>query len=294
MDDLYPSRKGASSGLGERRDPIVHGEPRGALSAEDRARYEDDGFLFFPDMLEEPEVTTLLAELDSLANDPAILASELAIREPKSDTVRSVFAVHRASSAVARLARHPALLGLVQELLGGDVYIHQSRVNYKAGLDGEGFDWHSDFETWHVEDGMPRMRALSLSLNLTDNNPLNGPLMVIPGSHKYFVSTAGVTPPEHYKQSLRRQELGVPAHDHLRFLADRGGVRAPTGPAGSAVLFDCNVMHGSTGNLTPWPRTNVFIVWNSVENALVQPFAGLPPRPEHIASRDFAPLRAAP
>ena len=294
MNDLYPSRTGATAALSERRDPIVHGASRGALSIEDRASYERDGFLFFPDLLGQAEIARLHAELDALACDPAVLASELAIREPKGHTVRSVFSVHRLSSAVARLARDPKLLSLVQELLGGEVYIHQSRVNYKAGFDGEGFDWHSDFETWHVEDGMPRMRALSLSLNLTDNNSLNGPLMVIPGSHKHYVSTAGITPPDHYKESLRRQEIGVPTHDQLRFLVDRGGISAPTGPAGSALLFECNVMHGSVGNITPWPRTNIFLVWNSVDNALTEPFAGLSPRPEHIASRDFTPLRPQP
>lgn len=291
MKDLYPSRTGASAGLCERREPTLHGAPQGALTIEDRARYERDGFLFFSDLLGKTEVATLLSELEALAQDPAILASELAIREPKSDSVRSLFAVHRASQAVARLARHPKLLPLVRELLGGDVYIHQSRVNFKSGFDGEGFDWHSDFETWHVEDGMPGMRALSLSLSLTDNNALNGPLMVIPGSHQHYLSTAGITPPENYKQSLRRQEIGVPTHDQLRFLVERGSIAAPTGPAGSALLFECNVMHGSAGNITPWPRTNVFLVWNSVDNALTQPFAGLPPRPEHIASRDFTPLR---
>ena len=291
VNDLYPSRTGASADLRERLDPTLHGASRGVLSSEDRARYERDGFMFFPELLAKSEVATLLTELDALAHEPKILASELAVREPKTDTVRSVFEVHRHSQAVARLARHPKLLGLVQELLGGDVYIHQSRVNYKLGFEGQGFDWHSDFETWHVEDGMPRMRALSLSVSLTDNSPLNGPLMVIPGSHKHYVSTAGITPPENYKKSLRRQEIGVPTHDQLRFLVDRGGIQAPTGPAGSALLFECNVMHGSAGNITPWPRTNIFLVWNSVENALTNPFAGVPPRPEHIASRDFTALQ---
>ncbi|MFQ5599830.1 MAG: ectoine hydroxylase, partial [Candidatus Krumholzibacteriia bacterium] len=56
------------------------------------------------------------------------------------------------------------------------------------------------------------------------------------------------------------------------------------------VFFDCNAMHGSNGNITPYPRSNVFFVYNSVENALVEPFGGLEPRPEYIASRDFRPI----
>jgi ectoine hydroxylase len=64
-------------------------------------------------------------------------------------------------------------------------------------------------------------------------------------------------------------------------------------PAGTVTFFECNVMHGSGGNMTPFPRSNVFFVYNSTENALVQPFSGQLPRPEHIASRRFGPLRTA-
>jgi ectoine hydroxylase len=44
-------------------------------------------------------------------------------------------------------------------------------------------------------------------------------------------------------------------------------------------------MHGSNGNITPYPRSNVFFVYNSIENRLQDPFCGLKPRPEYIATR---------
>ena len=49
-------------------------------------------------------------------------------------------------------------------------------------------------------------------------------------------------------------------------------------------------MHGSNGNITPYPRSNAFFVFNSIHNKLTDPFCGLPPRPEYIASNDFSPL----
>ena len=54
------------------------------------------------------------------------------------------------------------------------------------------------------------------------------------------------------------------------------------------MFFDCNVMHGSPDNITPAPRTNAFFCYNAVDNALVEPFGGTAPRPNHIASRAFA------
>jgi ectoine hydroxylase len=73
-------------------------------------------------------------------------------------------------------------------------------------------------------------------------------------------------------------------------LAAKHGIEQFTGPAGSALMFDSNSMHGSGSNITPFPRSNIFIVFNSVENSLVTPYSAPTPRPPFIASRDFAPL----
>ena len=44
------------------------------------------------------------------------------------------------------------------------------------------------------------------------------------------------------------------------------------GPAGTVVVFDCNTMHGSNGNITPMPRANAFLVYNALSNALQEPY----------------------
>jgi len=194
--------------------------------------------------------------------------------------------VHRTSEPFARAAEHPAIIDLVTRILDDDVYVHQSRINYKPAFTGREFYWHSDFETWHAEDGMPRMRAVSLSLSLTPSEPTNGPLMVMPGTHRTFVSCAGETPPNHFEESLVEQQVGTPDRETLTLFAKHHGIAAPTGPAGSAVLFDCNLMHGSNGNITPFPRTNLFIVYNAVSNRLQEPFCGRPPRPEFVGARE--------
>jgi len=104
------------------------------------------------------------------------------------------------------------------------------------------------------------------------------------------VSCGGRTPLAHHETSLRKQEYGVPDRDSLTALVAQGGIVAPVGPVGSVVFFDCNLMHGSSGNLTPYPRSNAFCVYNSVENTLRSPYSGQEPRPEHIAGRSFDPI----
>ena len=112
---------------------------------------------------------------------------------------------------------------------------------------------------------MPRMRAVSCSISLTDSSPHNGPLLLIPGSHQEFLACVGKTPENHYQASLKKQEYGVPDDESLATMVERGGIEAATGNAGSVTFFECNVMHGSSSNITPWPRSNCVIVFNSVE-----------------------------
>jgi ectoine hydroxylase-related dioxygenase (phytanoyl-CoA dioxygenase family) len=118
------------------------------------------------------------------------------------------------------------------------------------------------------EEGMPRMRAVSCVVLLSENNEFNGPLMLVPGSHMHYVSCVGRTPRDHYRHSLRKQEYGVPDTTSPGFLFQRGGLHAVKGAAGTVVFFDCNTMHGSNGNISPYPHANLFFVYNSVDNRL--------------------------
>ena len=290
--DPYPSRVFDTPRILPRLDPVVHGAEGspGPLSPTDLALFEANGYLFFDGMFAPHEVARYVDELGALSRRSDVKEAKETVLEPDSQEVRSIFNVHRSNALFRALAHEPRIVRVIAQLLGSPVYVHQSRINYKPGFRGKGFDWHSDFETWHVEDGMPRMRAISCSISLTENNPFNGPLMLIPGSHRSFVACVGATPADHYKQSLRKQEYGVPDDDSLRELVAQGGIVAPTSPAGSVILFECNIMHGSNSNITPWPRSNVFFVYNSVDNALGEPRGGAVPRPDFIASRDVTPI----
>lgn len=287
MQDIYPSRHAKMAEFLPRLDLVVHGEwAEGApISIEQAAQFDRDGYLVLENLFSDEEVTFLQREAGKLLSDPDALEDETVISEPDSREIRSIFRIHAQSPVVARLAADERLAGVARFLLGDEVYIHQSRLNYKPGFQGKEFYWHSDFETWHVEDGMPRMRALSMSVLLAENTAHNGPLMLIPGSHRRFLTCVGQTPEDHYRMSLKRQEYGVPDEDSLAELAHEHGIVAPTGKPGSVVIFDCNIMHGSNGNITPFPRANAFLVYNAVSNRLVAPFGVDKPRPEFIAAR---------
>jgi len=290
VPDVYQSRTDQESAIILRQDPVIYPGPYAqgecALSEHQLRSYRKNGFIQLRGLLPDAEVAELLGEAGRLAVASGREQRPEAVCEPDSRAVRSVFRVHGLSMVFNRLMRDGRLLDVARQILGGEVYVHQSRLNLKPGFGGKEFYWHSDFETWHVEDGMPRMRAISCVVLLTENNEFNGPLLLVPGSHMHYIACVGQTPPDHYKQSLRKQEYGVPDPVSLQSLIERGGLQSTKGTAGSVVFFDCNTMHGSNSNISPFPRANLFCVYNSVENRLAAPQHGLQTRPEFIAARE--------
>jgi ectoine hydroxylase len=303
VSDPYASRTGAQltqdERIVDRIDPVVYSpqDARSPIGRELVDHFDRNGFIEISSPFAIAELRLLQNELTRLRSDRTGIDPSTMISEPGGDELRSIFRIHRQSALIQRLARDARLVDIARYLLGDEVYIHQSRLNYKPGFFGKEFYWHSDFETWHVEDGMPRMRALSMSISLTENTHFNGPLMVMPKSHRRYVRCLGETPEDHYKQSLRKQEYGVPDPESLSRLYAEGGIVAPTGMAGKIVIFDCNAMHGSNGNISPLPRSNVFMVYNAMSNRLQAPFGGMRPRPEFIAAREdieaVEPVRGA-
>ncbi|KWX22018.1 multidrug DMT transporter permease [Mycolicibacterium wolinskyi] len=284
LEDPYPTRLDHAIAPIPRQDPTVWGSATdGPLDQDHLDRMSAQGYLIRPDTVADDQLPSLRHELDRIAadlepGDPRV------IREP-GGSIRSIFEPHLLSELVAEVVRLDTVLPVARQLLGSDVYIHQARINLMPGFTGTGFYWHSDFETWHAEDGMPAIRAVSCSIALTHNYPYNGSLMVIPGSHQTFYPCVGATPEDNHDTSLVVQSIGVPDETTLTKAVDQHGIDQFTGPPGSALWFDANLLHGSGSNITPLPRSNIFLVFNSVENKLEEPYAAPRRRPEYLAAR---------
>lgn len=295
MEDLYPSR-GEKEKIIKRVDPTVYSNAavgKQSLDNMSKMKYDDNGFIIFPNLFKPDEVKEMLEEMQIMASNDQLLQNEEFITEPGSDELRTIFNQHLFSSLFEKVSKDPRILDKVQQLLGSDVYIHHSRINIKPAYKGKSFPWHSDFETWHTEDGLPRCRCLTAWIMLTPNNEYNGPLYLIPGSHKKYVSCKGLTPDDNYKNSLKKQEYGVPSLKAINELTKNNEIAAAHGSAGTLVIHDGNIMHGSPDNISPNPRTNVFFVYNSVENKPLKPFGALRERAGFLCLKDFTPLRSS-
>lgn len=249
------------------------------LTEDDIKRFDEEGWLFFPDVFDADELELLNRE----AHRIFALEREEVVREKDGRTARTAFAAHHYNEAYALLGRHPRLLTPVMRLLGGPVYMHQFKINAKAAFNGDVWQWHQDYGTWARDDLMPEPRAMNIALFLEDVTEFNGALMFIPRSHREGTIEAG-----HDVQTTSYPLWTIDDATITRLVAE-GGLVSPKGPAGSVILFHSNLVHGSPSNMSPFDRTIVYLSLCHVDNH-IRRFK----RPEWIAHRDFTPIEPAP
>jgi len=244
------------------------------LTPEQLEQFDREGYLFLPGLFTPEEAALLKEEAESIYQ----LDRDEVWRE-KSGIARTAFAAHKYNEAHRRLGAHPRLIEPIQQILDGPVYMHQYKINAKAPFDGEVWQWHQDYGTWARDDEMPEPRAMNISVFLDDVTAANGPLLFIPGSHKKGVVDAG------HDLETTSYPLWTLDRDTVSKLADEGGCIAPTGPAGSVLLFSSLLVHASPPNISPLGRIIVYLSLCHVDNH-IRAFN----RKEWIAHRDFTPI----
>ena len=247
------------------------------LTEQQLATFHKDGIVAIENLFSQEEVDRLnfaLAEVRAIRPPGAVA-------QRSSDSLRLIYGADHHHPLYERLVRHPRWVEPARQLLENEVYIHQLRINTKAAFDGEGWWWHQDFATWHFEDGMPDPEALMIGVLLDDCEPCNGPLQVIPGSHK--LGHLDDNAPDRDKSGYTVMDL---PRETIARLAREGGMQALTGKAGTVFFMHCNLVHGSSTNISPGERTIIYINVNSVTNAITKPV-----RADYFANKDFSPIQ---
>lgn len=239
-------------------------------------QFDREGYLFFPGRFTTEEARVL----NDAASEVYAMHRDEVWRE-QNGAPRTAFAAHQYNEAFRLLGRHPRLVEPVEQVLDGRVYMHQFKVNAKAAFDGEVWQWHQDYGTWKRDDDMPEPRAMNIAVFLDDVTAANGPLLFIPGSHKLGVVEAG------HDLKTTSYPLWTLDRETVSKLAKDGGCVAPTGPAGSMLMFSSLLVHASPPNISPFGRTIVYLSLCHVDNH-IRKFQ----RKEWIAHRDFTPIDA--
>lgn len=253
------------------------------LTEEQIQTFEREGFVLLPNVFDAAELDTLRAALLEVFAEPG----PQRVLEAESGAVRGVHGVHETHPVYGTLTRLPRLVEPARQLLDEDVYVHQFKINAKLALVGEVWEWHQDFRFWRDEDGMPGPHAVNAGIFLDQVDEFNGPLMLVPGSHRDGIHETTERKAADWTETLAAKlKYSLKVEALARATRDRGIV-APKGEAGSVLLFHSNVLHGSAPNMSPNNRTLVLVTYNSVRNRL----RDVPrPRPQFVASRTFDPI----
>ncbi len=244
------------------------------LTKEQLDQFHAEGWLLLSELFNPEEIDLLRREAIAIYEQ-----QRPEVWREKSGAPRTAFAAHKYNQAFRLLGAHPRMIEPVEQVFDEKVYLHQYKINAKSAFTGEMWQWHQDYGTWKRDDGMPEPRAMNISIFLDEVMPINGPLMLVPRSHH-----AGDLKASHDRQTTS-YPLWTLDEDTVTRLVNEGGIVAPTGKPGSMLMFHGNLVHGSAGNITPYPRKIVYLTLNAVSN-----YIRMPTRPEFIAHRDFAPI----
>ena len=108
---------------------------------------------------------------------------------------------------------------------------------------------------------MPKPRCVMTAILFHESGPVNSPLMLIPGSHK--IGMLEEVTPEEGSRGYTVMEIDEKLVENL---AERHGIETIMGKPGGVAFIHCNLVHGSSPNISPWPRAILYINYNSVEN----------------------------
>lgn len=236
--------------------------------------FHSEGWLFLPELFTAEEVELLRREAVAICD-----ARRPEVWREKNGAPRTAFAAHTYNEVFRLLGAHPRLVNPVEQIFGEPLYMHQLKIDAKAAFTAEVSQWHQDYGIWKRDDGMPQPRAMKISVFLDDVMPVNGPLLLVPRSH-----AAGNLRAPHDSAGTS-YPLWALDEDTVTRLVAAGGIVAPTGKPGGVLMFHGNLVHGSAGNITPYPRKMVDLTLNAVSNHI-----RTPTRPEFIAHRDFTPI----
>jgi ectoine hydroxylase len=236
--------------------------------------YQRDGYAFRPGLLSATEAEILVHETERLLQGER--RPDRFLLENDGATVRTIVNPHLYSDVFDRLISHPTLLSAAQKLLDDEVYVFQLGVNNKASFNGDVWFWHQDYPGYHYDDHIPTPRMVNTLIFLDEVTALNGPLMLVPGSYRHVAAMPDVSD-KGTSYSFRYADV-----ETVTELVGEGGIVAPNGPPGSVIFMNVNTLHGSTANLSPWPRRVITLTYNAMSNKATS----LSTRAKHIVYDD--------
>ena len=216
------------------------------LSQDQRQFYFDNGYLLVENAIPQEWVVRLRATTEQMVEQSRPISQSNAVFDLEPGHSAQNPRLRRLTSPVDQhpdywaYASESILADIIADLVGPDVKFHHSKLNFKWAEGGEEVKWHQDITYWPHTNYSP----LTVGTYLHDVDDEQGPLAVIPGSHKGELF-------DQYSQE--GNWVGCIAEADLQQL-DLDRIDYLKGPAGSLTIHNCRLVHGSKKNLSPIGR----------------------------------------
>lgn len=215
------------------------------LTQEELDRYERDGYLVITDAVPQDRLQAVIAETERMYDTAYTITAGNEMLDvdpahtPEKPRVRRIKSQHEHSEFFAEFAAEPLILDLLDPLMPSGIRLHNTKINMKSAEVGESIEWHQDWGFYpHTNDDV-----LAVGIYLDDCTPENGPMFVVPGSHK------GPTY-DHHEDGYFCGAID-PA-----LIEDEVAKAVPLmGPAGTLTIHHARLLHGSAFNRSrKWRR----------------------------------------
>src|SRR6201986_4203501 len=221
------------------------------LSERELEQYEEDGYLLVKAIL-DPREGDLLGR--AAREDRILDQHSFGKADGEGGTVRLSLWNHPTDTIYGAIARSESIVGVAEQVLGGEVYHYHSKMIMKDAKVGGAWAWHQDYGYWY-QNGVLFPDLTSVSIAVDKATKENGCLQVIRGSHKMgrvdhvLTGDQAGADMERVTQALERLEL----------------VYIEMEP-GDALFFHSNLLHRSDQNRSDKPRWSMICCYNAARN----------------------------
>ncbi|MCC3375930.1 phytanoyl-CoA dioxygenase family protein [Cohnella sp. REN36] len=197
-------------------------------------KYEQQGYLVFPDVLDADLMQEAKAHVDWLiAKNPHLRPEQL-----HTDLIYN-------DPFWLRLVSDERLLDIAQAFIGPDIALFASHYICKPAFNGKPVLWHQDGSYWPLDP----MKVITLWLAVDDSTVDNGCLRVIPGTQHLHL--------QEMKGSFEVENV-LGSEIEKKYVDETKAVDLVL-KSGSVSIHHPNIIHGSKANLSPHRRCGVTI-----------------------------------
>lgn len=216
------------------------------INETDVALYREQGYLLVENVLDAATLTKIRKAIAGLVAKAAGVKTHNDVYDlepthtPENPRVRRIKTPHKVDPFFLEVVRQPKMISILKALLGKDVRLHGSKLNVKAPKYGSPVEWHQDWAFYpHTNDDI-----LAIGVMLDDVELENGPLLVLPGTHRIDKVW------NHHLDGRFCGAMDPTATPDL----DYSKAVPCIGKAGSCSFHHVRLVHGSAQNTSDKPR----------------------------------------